>query len=384
MPCYMKPVLIYCVLFFGYKTIHSQNLVVNGGFEDENICIEYQKNCAPEAWIATSLFSNYYYNATIKGAAKAHAGFHYVGLTAGSLSMEGIRNFIRSRLLCGLRKGHQYKLELYLRAPNPILDSIGIYFSPQDYLYEKRYFKLIKPQLWTANGLDTTVKDPTVWQKVELLYTADGTEGYITIGNYKRIDYTGIRQAENRHDYNFYLDDVSLTPVNTQEKLCDQADSIRKEIYTENERHSYLERKVKLYRRSPPPVKTLPLTKQPKIQHIDTLVIPDIFFATASYELSPLSFHLLDSFASKLTLAAIDSMVIEGHTDSIGKLAYNEALSMNRAGSVREYLTGKVPRLGEKVITRGYAYWRPITSNRTPKGRQMNRRVEIRLYRNEE
>jgi outer membrane protein OmpA-like peptidoglycan-associated protein len=57
---------------------------------------------------------------------------------------------------------------------------------------------------------------------------------------------------------------------------------------------------------------------------------------------------------------------------------------MNRAGSVREYLAAKVARLGEKVITRGYAYWRPITSNRTPKGRQMNRRVEIRLYRNEE
>lgn len=380
----MKPVLIYCLLFFGYETTHSQNLLVNGGFEDENICIEYQKNCAPEGWIATSLFSNYYYDATQKGAARAHMGIHYIGLTAGSLSMQGIRNFIRTRLICGLRKGHQYKLEMYVSAPNRILDSIGIYFSPQDYLYEKRYFKLITPQLWTVHGMDTTVKDPTVWQKVELLYTADGKEGYMTIGNYKRVDYTGIRQAETRHDYNFYLDDVSLVPVNANEKLCDQADSVRKEIYTENERHSYLERKVSLYRRTPPPVKPLPLTSQPKKQRIDTLVIPDIFFATARYELSPLSFHLLDSFASKLTPATIDSMVIEGHTDSIGKLAYNEALSMNRAGSVRDYLSAKVAGLTDKVTTRGYAYLRPIASNRTPNGRQMNRRVEIRLYRNEE
>jgi outer membrane protein OmpA-like peptidoglycan-associated protein len=96
------------------------------------------------------------------------------------------------------------------------------------------------------------------------------------------------------------------------------------------------------------------------------------------------SFHLLDSFASKLSLATIDSMVIEGHTDSIGKLAYNETLSMNRAVSVKQYLSGKVEGLDEKVTTRGYAYRRPIASNKTPKGRQMNRRVEIILYRNEE
>lgn len=379
----MKPVLIYCLLFFGYETAHSQNLLVNGSFEDENICTEYTKNCAPEAWIATSLYANYYFDATQKGAVKAHTGTHFVGLTAGSLSMPGIRNFIRARLLCGLRKGHQYKLEMFIRSPHRILDSIGIYFSPQDYLYEKRYFKLITPQLWTVNGLDTTIRDPAVWQKVQLLYTADGTEGFITIGNYKRIDYTGINQTENRHEYYFFLDDVSLVPVNVNEKLCEEADSVRKAIYTENERHGYIQRKVNIYSRNPPPVQPLPLTLQPKIKRIDTLVIPDIFFATARYELTPSSFHLLDSFANKLSLATIDSIVIEGHTDSIGKLSYNEALSLNRAVSVKNYLSGKVKGLGEKVTTRGYAYRRPITSNSTPKGRQLNRRVEIMLYRNE-
>jgi len=139
-----------------------------------------------------------------------------------------------------------------------------------------------------------------------------------------------------------------------------------------------------LYRKNPPPVLPLPQTELQKLQRIDTLVIPDIFFATASYELSPVSFHLLDSFASKLTLGTIDSMVIEGHTDSIGKLAYNEALSQNRAVSVKNYLSGKVARLNDKTTTRGFAYLRPVASNKTPKGRQMNRRVEIFLYRNEE
>ncbi len=41
-------------------------------------------------------------------------------------------------------------------------------------------------------------------------------------------------------------------------------------------------------------------------------------------------------------------MIVEGHTDSIGKLAYNEALSLNRAVSVKSYLSGKVAGLDEK------------------------------------
>jgi outer membrane protein OmpA-like peptidoglycan-associated protein len=379
----MKTILLISILFLGGKAAFTQNLLANGGFEDENICIEYDKNCAPEAWIATSLYANYYFDATQQKAVKPHGGTHFVGLTAGNLQMKSMRNFVRARLLCGLRTGHQYKLEMWVRAQHDILDSIGVYFSAQDFLYEKRSFKLINPQLWSTNGMDKTI-DYRLWQKVELLYTADGTEGYITIGNFKRNDYSGISSSEYRNDYYFFLDDVSLTPVDPKEKLCFQVDSVKNAIYAENERHGYLERKVYMYRRNPPPVEPLPKTTQKRIQHIDTLIIPDIFFATASYKLSPVSFHVLDSFASKLTLPNIDSMVVEGHTDSIGKLAYNETLSLNRAVSVKDYLSEKVTGLQDKTTTRGFAYLRPVASNRTPKGRQLNRRVEIILYRIED
>jgi len=381
----MRYFLFYCLSFFFYNETHSQNLLANGGFEEENICTEYEKPCAPEAWIATSLYFNYYFSTPLKYLVEAHEGTHYVGLAAGSLGMQGVRNFIRSRLLCGLQKGHQYKLEMYVFSLHPVLDSIGVYFSAQDFLYERRYFRLIIPQLWTVNGIDTTIKKVRSWQKVQLLYTADGTEGFITIGHFKRLDQTGIPGPDFRDEYYFFLDDVSLTPVDVHEKLCEQADSVKKEIYSENERHSYLERKVNLYRRNPPPVKPLPQTVEEKRkQRIDTLVIPDIFFATARYELTPASHYLLDSFASQLKIPEIDSMIVEGHTDSIGNLAYNETLSLNRANSVKNYLSAKVAALEDKSVTRGYAYWRPVASNKTPQGRQLNRRVEIILYRKEE
>ncbi|OQP51834.1 hypothetical protein A4H97_26900 [Niastella yeongjuensis] len=370
------------MLFVAYQNSYAQNLLANGGFEEENICTEYKENCAPEAWIATSLYANYYFDASRERAVKAHEGTHYVGLTAGNLVKKGERNFVRARLLCGLQAGHQYKLVMWLFAPENILDSIGVYFSEQDFLIEKRSFKLIDPQLWSWDGKSTG--SGGLWKKVELLYTADGTEGYISIGNFKRNDYSGIRITEYRNDYYFFLDEVSLTPVDPKEKLCFQVDSVKAEIYTENERHGYLVRKVYQNRKSPPPVRPLPKTTQRRNQqHIDTLIIPDIFFATASYQLSPVSFHVLDSFTSRLSLPAIDSMVVEGHTDSIGKLAYNEALSLNRAISVKDYLSNKVQGLQEKTTTRGFAYLRPVATNKTPAGRKMNRRVEIFVYRRE-
>lgn len=360
----------------------AQNLVANGSFEDENICTEYIKNCAPEAWIATSLYSNYYFDAgSIEKTVPAFHGTHFIGLTAGNIVRPGMRNFLRTRLLCGLRKDHQYLLEFYIRANNDILDSIGVYFSPTDYLYEKRFFKQINPQLWTADVRDKNIRFAN-WHKVQFVYTADGTEGFLTIGNFKRNDYTGIRRGELRYDYYFFLDSVSLTPVDAKETICTQADSVRRSIYEENERHNYLERKIQYMRRNPP-VQPLPKTKETVVQHIDTLVIPDIFFTTASYELTDASFKVLDSFANKLSALQIDSMIVEGHTDSIGKLAYNETLSLNRANSVKDYLSGRVQGLEAITITRGFAFLRPVASNKTPRGRQQNRRVEIFVYRRE-
>jgi outer membrane protein OmpA-like peptidoglycan-associated protein len=343
-------------------------------------------NCAPEGWIATSLSNNYYFiNAPIKNTAKAHSGTHYIGVIAGSLGMMGIRNFVRARLLCGLREGHQYKLEMFVYSRNAILDSLGVYFSEQDFLFEKRFFIHIKPQLWSVDGMDRKYKDEFGWKRVELIYTANGTEGYITLGNFKRVDYEKM-QPDYKGIYNIFIDDVSLKPVDTTEKLCLEADSVKAVIYAESERHNYLERKVRYGRNNPPPATPLPKTAKKiiKIRHVDTLIIPDIFFASGSAELNPGSFNLLDSFANKLATSFIDSMIVEGHTDSIGKLDYNEALSLNRATSVKNYLTGKVAGLEEKTITRGFAYLRPVASNKTPKGRQLNRRVEIILYRYEE
>lgn len=71
------------------------------------------------------------------------------------------------------------------------------------------------------------------------------------------------------------------------------------------------------------------------------------------------------------------SVSVEGHTDYIGTEAYNQALSVRRANTVREYLV----RYGvdaERLEIRGFGKSMPIADNETAAGRAQNRRVELR------
>lgn len=376
--------LFFTILFLVCQSGSAQNLLPNGGFEEENICVEYKHNCAPEAWIANSLYANYYYYTP----GQAFEGTHFIGLSAGQAYQEGARNFIRTQLLCGLRPGHQYQLSFYLRSRHQVLDSVGAYFTANDFLFEKKNFKTLQPQLWAINALDTLYEDPTAWQLVRLIYTATGEENFLTIGSFNRKEHKFRGRPDFHRDYYFYLDAVSLVPLDPQEKLCGQMDSIKTAIYNENQRHEFLKKQIYARSKNPPPAPVLPKTIQsakPPRQRIDTLVIPDIFFATASYQLAPVSHGLLDSLAQKLIKTKIDSVVIEGHTDTIGKLAYNETLSVNRAMAVKNYLLAQWPTAHKPIfIYRGFAFRKPVSTNNTPAGRRKNRRVEIYIYRKED
>ena len=69
---------------------------------------------------------------------------------------------------------------------------------------------------------------------------------------------------------------------------------------------------------------------------------------------------------------------IEGHTDGIGELDYNQTLSEKRAAAVLRYLTEKgIPV--SRLKNASYGETRPIRSNQTSEGRRYNRRVQFYL-----
>jgi outer membrane protein OmpA-like peptidoglycan-associated protein len=74
---------------------------------------------------------------------------------------------------------------------------------------------------------------------------------------------------------------------------------------------------------------------------------------------------------------------VEGHTDSSGSEEYNLDLSERRAMAVRRLLVERGV-LSDRIEIIGYGESLPISSNDSDSGRQLNRRVEIKIVPNPE
>ncbi|HEY0157646.1 MAG TPA: OmpA family protein [Thermoanaerobaculia bacterium] len=70
------------------------------------------------------------------------------------------------------------------------------------------------------------------------------------------------------------------------------------------------------------------------------------------------------------------TIVVAGHTDSVGSTSYNDRLSDRRADAVAGYLEDLGVR-GSRIDAVGHGESRPKASNSTASGRQQNRRVEL-------
>jgi OOP family OmpA-OmpF porin len=75
--------------------------------------------------------------------------------------------------------------------------------------------------------------------------------------------------------------------------------------------------------------------------------------------------------------ANVPFLLIAGHSDSVGKDAYNQELSEKRAAAVKQHLVEHHGISADKLKSRGYGETKPVADNSTPQGRAENRRVEI-------
>jgi OOP family OmpA-OmpF porin len=107
------------------------------------------------------------------------------------------------------------------------------------------------------------------------------------------------------------------------------------------------------------------------------IVLEGVHFQTNKAVLLPESSAILDRVAE--SLIAHPEVIIEvgGHSDSDGSDASNLKLSTKRANAVRDYLIKKgVP--ASQMTAKGYGETQPISDNKTPEGKAMNRRVELK------
>lgn len=102
----------------------------------------------------------------------------------------------------------------------------------------------------------------------------------------------------------------------------------------------------------------------------------DVLFDSGQATLRPAAREKLAKISGIVLAYPGLKLQVEGHTDSVGSDAYNQKLSEKRANNVRDYLIKQsVP---EDVITAmGFGKADPVADNKTAKGRQLNRRVEM-------
>lgn len=103
-----------------------------------------------------------------------------------------------------------------------------------------------------------------------------------------------------------------------------------------------------------------------------------INFDFDSAEIRSDSFSLLDEFGKAIKSRLPDATImIAGHTDSVGSNGYNQKLSKQRADAVVEYLY-KVHGIGsDRLLSEGFGEEKPIKNNDTEANRAKNRRVEF-------
>ena len=117
---------------------------------------------------------------------------------------------------------------------------------------------------------------------------------------------------------------------------------------------------------------------RPAENEITVQLTNDILFDFNSAALRPESQQTLRDLAGNFQRYPDETISVEGHTDNVGAIDYNQNLSERRAYSVKDYLsTQGVP--GSRITAIGYGESRPKASNETPEGRQLNRRVEIHI-----
>jgi outer membrane protein OmpA-like peptidoglycan-associated protein len=102
----------------------------------------------------------------------------------------------------------------------------------------------------------------------------------------------------------------------------------------------------------------------------------DVLFDTAKFSLRPLAREKLAKVSGIVSGHPGLRLDVEGHTDSVGGDEYNQQLSEQRGGSVRDYLVQQ-GMAGSSVTTKGFGKTQPVASNDTAAGRQLNRRVEL-------
>jgi outer membrane protein OmpA-like peptidoglycan-associated protein len=115
----------------------------------------------------------------------------------------------------------------------------------------------------------------------------------------------------------------------------------------------------------------------PEIQAKMNELAKSVYFSAGSSVISPKSFPILEEVAALMQRYPKFRIEIEGHTDNVGNPLINKKMSQKRADALKSFFVSKGID-ANRLYAIGYGLEKPVATNKTPAGRALNRRVELK------
>lgn len=110
----------------------------------------------------------------------------------------------------------------------------------------------------------------------------------------------------------------------------------------------------------------------------EEFVFENVFFEFDKFDLKPESMSSLKRLLKFLLENPNVNILISGHTDNVGSVAYNRALSLQRAQSVQSFLVAAGLHHG-RVMVDGKGDKEPMVPNTNAQNQALNRRITIKI-----
>ncbi|HQU99978.1 MAG TPA: T9SS type A sorting domain-containing protein [Bacteroidia bacterium] len=221
-----KIFVIVIILILQFNSVHSQNIIANGSFEDTVtcqqwlnlsngllICIPWFMAMGTPDYFSNSIFLNFcgastLYPNSILGYQLPRTGSGMAGFELKNMNTEMISSSIQPMI-----QSHLYFLSYYISLCNNckyVTDDIGAYLSIDSLNPDSILTLNLSPQVSNPQG--NYINDTAGWTLISGYYQAIGGEQYLYIGNFKNAANTTfdtIAGASYWGSY-YFLDDVSL------------------------------------------------------------------------------------------------------------------------------------------------------------------------------
>lgn len=348
--------------------LNAQNLVKNPSFEQFVTCPIRLGNFNADvtSWSTPTEGSTDYFNGcstamgtpkNFNGVQPADFGQGYAGLYL--YAPDDYREYVQAELSYDLVKGRKYKVSFYISLAERsdfAVKEFGVLFSSHKLeipikkeLSKKRiYQKKDYDYNFFEIGYSNFYSDTHDWMLVHSEFVAKGTEKYMVIGNFKNNARTRMFKTKRnaKQGAYYYIDMVLVEALDKVETASDypEADGSSNGSYELDKIH----------------------------------VFKNLLFEFDRFRLRDLAKEEMHALFEYLKTDTTLNVMINGHTDSVGTSTYNEWLSRKRAEAVARYLL-KLGLAKDRILWQGHGGKKPIASNDSEQGRQLNRRVEFKI-----